>query len=62
MAEGDRQEARELYIGNMLWFIAKWLDKDAQLTPLSEIMHEETTADKRSGREIMQAVLDKLKV
>ena len=61
LVEQERQEAREIYTGNVLWALLHLLGKDVQLQSLSELMHEERVTDKRTGVEIMQDVLQLLK-
>lgn len=61
LVEQERQEAREIYTGNVLWALLHLFGKDVQLPSLSELMHEERVTDKRTGVEIMQDVLQWLK-
>ena len=57
LEEQDRAEARELYMGNMLWMIAKASNRDITIKPLSDIMHEAKVQDNRTGREIAEDVV-----
>lgn len=61
LAEEERKEAREIYIGNALWSMLKIVSKNIQLPSLSEMMHEDRMHDDRTGAQIMAGVLEWLK-
>lgn len=61
LEEQERSEAREIYTGNMLWTLLNVIGKNIQIPSLSELMHEESVQDHRTGQEIMHDLLAKLK-
>ena len=61
LVEQERQEAREIYTGNVLWALLHMFGKDVQMPSLSELMHEERVKDNRTGAEIVRDVLQLLK-
>jgi len=61
LEEQERSEAREIYTGNMIWTLLRVVGKNIQIPSLSELMHEEYVQDHRTGHEIMQDLIVKLK-
>ena len=61
LAEEERNEAREIYIGNALWSMLRIVSKNIQLPSLSDMMHEDRMHDDRTGAQIMAGVLEWLK-
>lgn len=62
LAEREREEAREIYMGDMLCgMLTATCRPSTPFTTLSELMREERTKDRRTGREIVQTVLARLK-
>lgn len=61
LAEEERKEAREIYIGNALWSMLRIVSKNIQLPSLSDMMHEDRMHDDRTGAQIMAGVLEWLK-
>lgn len=61
LVEQERAEAREVYVGNVLWAMLRMMGKDIRLPSLAELMHEDHMYDTRTGQEILDAVLERLK-
>lgn len=57
LAEAERKEARECYVGDALWTITRLMCKELSVPPLSELMSEERVHDDRTAQDIVNEIL-----
>lgn len=57
LAEDERADMRECYVGDALWTLTRLMCKDLSVPALSELMHEERVRDDRTAQDIIDEVL-----
>lgn len=60
LAEDERADMRECYVGDALWTLTRLMCKDLSVPALSELMHEDRVYDNRTAQDIVNEVLEML--
>lgn len=60
LAEAERKEARECYVGDALWTVTRLMCKELSVPPLSELMQESRVRDDRTAEDIVAEIVEML--